>query len=537
MSANRQTDLPSRLEAWFRTRAGAEERLTFPVHANLGAVVKFERLAPVPGHALCTPTAASWTALRKTCELAGAFSWAPRYDGAADRADRAEWSVEIDWPDREVRSRGRGAFPPLTPDAPPIAALLIVCSALSRLADSREVFGRAARRRPRKRASVSDEAVQDAVRSCAVRLRRDDRRLEVRLDSALSEGLHRAGAAECARGSAELPGWRNPKSSRREIDVLVDGVAFEQKVDDIDQQLWDAVKLVSMLCDGTDIRGAYLVAWAPWSTFDRAPSGVLYRSAGTWEIGDLVARMPSAWQKCLADGNNEPLQTPARFRTQRVAREACWDGYEIRAIRLDLVGEERLRWNEGKPQAAPSFRHEDVTLTVDDLIDAWAATLTPRASWWHQARHEAYAAVSGLDLRDNPNTLSGDRPSWFAADAATRGEHESAAFWPTPDAAGLPALLRDAARVLAPMTTPFTGYLEWTPEIAAFAHHFDPILRSADVARTEAIRALIRELIEVIYGPQEAIATSRRDLVYHGFDPRTPEPVPGVVVIHASLAV
>ena len=56
MSANRQTDLPSRLEAWFRTRAGAEERLTFPVHANLGAVVKFERLAPVVADYLRRPT-------------------------------------------------------------------------------------------------------------------------------------------------------------------------------------------------------------------------------------------------------------------------------------------------------------------------------------------------------------------------------------------------------------------------------------------------------------------------------------------------
>jgi hypothetical protein len=68
----------------------------------------------------------------------------------------------------------------------------------------------------------------------------------------------------------------------------------------------------------------------------------MYRSAGQWEVADLVARMPAAWRTGAVDGNNAPLKTPARFRSQQVARADCRDGREIRAIRLELVDDDQI---------------------------------------------------------------------------------------------------------------------------------------------------------------------------------------------------
>ncbi|PTL59963.1 hypothetical protein C7Y72_10050 [Paraconexibacter algicola] len=455
--------------------------------------------------------------------MTGAFSWSEQYTGAALATDLAEWSLEIEWPDRRVRSRGHGAFPGLGPDAPAGAALHRVCAALSRLVDGRDVFGCSSYRRTRGLASVNNAAIADAVAYSADRLRHDDRRLEVRLDSALSAGLHRRVRAECGEGMAVLPGWRNPKSEEREIDVLVDGHAFEQKVDDIDQQLWDALKLASMLRHGQTVRHAYLVAWAPKETFDTAPAGVLYRTAGVWDFADLVSRLPAAWQKCLADGNNTPLETPARILTERIAHADCRDGREIRAVKLRLVDDEQISWDEGTPQRTHRAGEIPVTLTTTDLIEAWAATLDPQASWWHHARQEAYAAVSGIDLRTAPERLTGKTPAWFDVEAEPWARLGSAALDGNPRQ--LHGFLQSIGKAFVPAHTPFSMYLEAPRPVAAFHQQHAQQLKVAEASRLHTVRAMANEVVEILYGPVD-VSTGTAELAFHGFDAQGGEPDP-----------
>lgn len=518
--------VPLRLNAHFRVGAGPEERLTFPVHANLGHVVSFERSALSSGKALCTPLDSAWKALRHACDLVDAYAWRSEYHPSDDAAtDLGEWSIEIEWTDRTVQARGRGAFPPLSDTAPPQAALRPVIRALSRIADGRELFTITALPTTGRFTRVDEAGVRTAVELAARRLRDDDRMLEVRLDSSLSAGLHRATTVEAHRGSAPLSGWSNPNSEKREIDVFAEGVAFEQKVDDLDQQLWDALKLASMLRDGDVVQHAYLVAWATRERFETGALSELYRGAGTWSVADLVRRYEARWRTDVSNGSNAPLLTPARFGTRRVACVDCGDGREIRAIKLVLEGNDTLEWLDGMPVQSPEGVEEPLTLRLDAIVDAWIETLTPDATWWHRARYEAYAAVTGLDLACGPSTLPGAVPAWFDSDAWA-GHFHGPPF--TGDRARpLTAVLQAAASNVAHDRSPFhVGLLEVPVEVAAFEQYFDDRLTRARKATHAVNRQIVDELVEALFKPPSDYQTTARALRSEGFDPDDDEPDP-----------
>lgn len=74
--------------------------------------------------------------------------------------------------------------------------------------------------------------------------------------------------------------------------------------------------------------------------------------------------------------------------------------------------------------------------------------------------------------------------------------------------------------------TPFSEYLETPLELVVFGAQYGDRLGAAESDRVGALRAMAKEIIEVIVLPRPDVRTTRADLVFNGFDPSTPEPDP-----------
>ena len=107
--------------------------------------------------------------------------------------------------------------------------------------------------------------------------------------------------------------------------------ALEAKVWDVDQQIWDAIKLAAGIAHG-DLRVGYLLAAAPPTAFAHYDGAELY-APGTHAhaVWTLLDANPRAWQHLLDGGAGARPQVPTDFSATLLVDEWCWFGHRVRS--------------------------------------------------------------------------------------------------------------------------------------------------------------------------------------------------------------
>jgi hypothetical protein len=165
-------------------------------------------------------------------------------------------------------------------------------------------------------------------------------------------------------------------------------------------------------------------------------------------------------------------------------------------------------------------------LTRDDLISAWIDSRRyedkhPDLRAFHRRRYSAMATAFGVDLEAPPQQRAPD-PQWLLNDLS-----ELQTMRPTPrHTAPLLRLLGRTVEHLLASGSPFDGYLEAPPDIAVLYQRRGHGFHEAHAMKTRACRALLLDLVELIWGLGPEAAVDRSALRVAGFDPdeRAPEP-------------
>jgi hypothetical protein len=216
--------------------------------------------------------------------------------------------------------------------------------------------------------------------------------------------------------------------------------ALEAKVWDVDQQIWDAIKLAAGIAHG-DLRVGYLLAAAPPTAFAHYDGAELY-APGTHahSVWTLLDANPRAWQHLLDGGAGRPTEVPTDFSATLLVDEWCWFGHRVRLVRIECVADKAaptLRFEDGWPvgmngraavaaaKARPRRRGDDA---LGLLVGRWTD------AWWEQQRHDGvsrdqFEALYGLlllrrwtdaDIRLRVPAPPGCAPAWWNATGAHR---------------------------------------------------------------------------------------------------------------------
>lgn len=112
--------------------------------------------------------------------------------------------------------------------------------------------------------------------------------------------------------------------------------AAEVKVWDIDQQLWDALKLAAGLAHG-DLRIGFLLAAACPTAFAHTGGRELFAAAASdHTVKGLLQLNAREWRHLLANGTGRPTAVPARITTRLLADCWCWFGHRVRLVRIAI---------------------------------------------------------------------------------------------------------------------------------------------------------------------------------------------------------
>jgi hypothetical protein len=149
----------------------------------------------------------------------------------------------------------------------------------------------------------------DAVRAAAGDLRASGplpRSSEDVLRFAVRDRLRDAGVSDIAHENSSITGGWSPIPGKLDLYTPARRPhrwAAEAKVWDVDQQIWDAIKLAAGIAHG-DVLVGYLIAAAPPTAFAQYDGAELY-APGSHEhmVRDLLATNPRAWQKLLNGGS------------------------------------------------------------------------------------------------------------------------------------------------------------------------------------------------------------------------------------------
>jgi hypothetical protein len=269
-------------------------------------------------------------------------------------------------------------------------------------------------------AGFEDEEAQltEAVRAAAGDLRASGplpRRSEDVLRFAVRDRLLDAGLSDIAQERSSITGGWTPIPGRLDLYTPARRShrwAAEFKVWDVDQQIWDALKLATGIAHG-DLRIGYLLAAAPPTAFAQYDGAELF-AAGRHQqlVRDLLDRNAGAWQKLLNGGSARPIQVPLTLYTSLLLDEWCWFGHRARLVRVEIeTGRSvpTVRFKAGWPedldeQAALTAATARARRPTDDAL----GLAVPRWSdtWWaSQLRHgvsrDQFEALYGLLLTRN----------------------------------------------------------------------------------------------------------------------------------------
>ena len=208
--------------------------------------------------------------------------------------------------------------------------------------------------------------VRHAVERAAGDVRRHPVRtsfLEALLEDALVTAWrsYASGDAVKARAQLRVPGWE-PQPGATDLVFTVAGdrrptAVAEIKVLDVDQTLWDLIKVMSLL-DGESpfLRGYLIVATTPkrWRDAEVAalyapPDAAAADGVREWTTRNLVRRWERSWKYLLEGGRARPRDIPSGLRTTFLGAHPVptFPQFELRAIAVEPFGDRgRLRFGD-----------------------------------------------------------------------------------------------------------------------------------------------------------------------------------------------
>jgi hypothetical protein len=287
--------------------------------------------------------------------------------------------------------------------------------------------------------ALIDEALLiTAVERAAIALRASGPlppRSEDVLRFAVRDQLRGLGIADVAHEAASITGGWDPLPGRLDLHAPVRRPlrwGVEAKVWDIDQQLWDALKLAAGIAH-RDLRVGYLLAAACPTAFAQYGGSELFAAdSREHHVSALIRQNPREWQRLLNGGVGRPTATPLTFRTTLLCDRRCWFGHRVRLVRIEALDEaDPLAFRDGWPEhvngpilvaaakSAPRPRADDaLSLRVPR---PWSD------SWWTKALRDGatgdqFEAVYGLlltrgwadaDIRARVQTPEAAAPPWW----------------------------------------------------------------------------------------------------------------------------
>lgn len=166
----------------------------------------------------------------------------------------------------------------------------------------------------------------------------------------------------------------------------------------------------------------------------------------------------------------------------------------------------------------------------EDLLTAWLDFRGLRHAhedlWnYHLTRLHAYEEAFGVDLERGPGRFPDRRPPWHAVADEDLGRRLP---WPPPDGEmeWLQGLLRRAADAFQAAGTPFDDYLETPSIVLPLSRRRSRDLREAAERTRLAERALLLDILELLWGLDASTRVSSEEVRRHGFDPAAPAPDP-----------
>lgn len=322
-----------------------------------------------------------------------------------------------------------------------------------------------------------------------------------------------------ARIRLDTPGW-NPQPGATDLVLWTLGhrhatAVAELKVLDVDQSLWDLLKVISVLeADERLARGFLVVATKPrrWANAEVAalfapadaacPSGLRQ-----WDVRDLLLRWKRSWTSLLGGGSGRPRDLPARVQTQFLGAHPvpAFPGYELRCIAVEPI--ETHRRLVLRPDGWPEHAQSEPGLGLRNLLQAREAARTYRTAHpdlrdFHASRAAAMSAALGVNVDGPPP----------AADPV------------------LVDLLQRVIASIALQRSPFDEYLEMPRHVVELWRRHG---RRIDAATTELEHRLLDfavELVALVWGLDPGTRVPVAELAAHGFDPSTPEPDPAYYV-------
>lgn len=210
-----------------------------------------------------------------------------------------------------------------------------------------------------------DRLVRAAVSGCGALVQPGPSFTEDKLVAAFCASLRlEQGGASGGPESVPIPDW-SPQPGR--TDIVVRSAAFdgrllaEAKVDDVDQMLWDLLKMLSG-SQIQDVRAVYLLGAARPV---RSPGLAAARWAGrracaelfdeendgrVWETRWMLEEWEKAWEDLLAHGTGRPTRVPARVRVRFMGSSTvpAFPSYEARCVEVVVDGDEWLDMEKGR---------------------------------------------------------------------------------------------------------------------------------------------------------------------------------------------
>lgn len=150
-------------------------------------------------------------------------------------------------------------------------------------------------------------------------------------------------------------------------------------------------------------------------------------------------------------------------------------------------------------------------LTREDLLDAWLDTRRYERAHddlrlFHARRLEALQSALSTDLARGPREAPPSAPGWFLEGAPESQRPELSS---PRRIRGLQLLFEAATVGLLSADSPFGGYLETPPAVAALYERHHRALRDAAQATERARRQLLLDLLELMWGLSPDVRVDR----------------------------
>jgi hypothetical protein len=182
--------------------------------------------------------------------------------------------------------------------------------------------------------------------------------LEVALIEAIENLRPGSRGEQTGHSRIALPNWDRTLGDF-DVKVALPGeelpsILVEAKVDDVDQVLWDLLKLAEMpLID--EVVAGYMVVAASDSTWAGSGDcvGLFDPTSGTreWRTREMFALWPRAWRALKIGGAARPLRAPELVEVAFIGRTPvrAFPGHEIRCVAIQPLGPPTLHFFDGDP--------------------------------------------------------------------------------------------------------------------------------------------------------------------------------------------